>query len=394
MSCPEPDVLIVGAGIAGASCAWTLAERGWRVQVLEARQPGHGASGNPAALLYPKLVAANDIDSNLQAQSYRLALQRLQAPPLRSSYRATGLLWLETDGKPLITSDHPWLGQDVWPLDAATASALAGLPINQTACWLPAAGLVDPAKLLATLLHHDQVVLHTQAEVVAVSSTADRWRVRTEDGRQWSAPHLVLAHAGAAKALPLASRLPLLPVRGQVSRLASPLIPACSISYGGYVAPLPGGELCLGATFQRGRDDASPTLADQQQNFDELKRHLPVLAEHLPPLAQWRARAAIRWQTPDYLPLAGPLPDLAALEDFCRHTPWGRHPQRPAIPARHTLQVSLAHGAKGFSQAWLAAELIADNLEGRPPASSGPDWQEMLRPDRFLLRAWRRGRLS
>ena len=39
------DVVVVGAGLAGCSAALHLAERGYRVVVLEARQVGYGASG-------------------------------------------------------------------------------------------------------------------------------------------------------------------------------------------------------------------------------------------------------------------------------------------------------------------------------------------------------------
>src|SRR5690606_27659095 len=46
------DVVVVGAGIAGASAAWAIAERGASVVVLEAEATaGHHATGRSAALL-------------------------------------------------------------------------------------------------------------------------------------------------------------------------------------------------------------------------------------------------------------------------------------------------------------------------------------------------------
>ncbi|MDP1775615.1 MAG: hypothetical protein Q8K94_03255, partial [Moraxellaceae bacterium] len=71
---------------------------------------------------------------------------------------------------------------------------------------------------------------------------------------------------------------------------------------------------------------------------------------------------------------------------------WARNPQWPTnMPQR--LQVSLGHGSKGFSQAWVAAELIANNLTGTAPGKFEPFYLA-LRPDRFLLRQWRRGQLN
>jgi glycine oxidase len=52
-----PDVLIVGAGIFGLSCAWACAGRGLRVTVLESDLPGAGASGGPVGAMSPHLPA-------------------------------------------------------------------------------------------------------------------------------------------------------------------------------------------------------------------------------------------------------------------------------------------------------------------------------------------------
>lgn len=51
----EADIAIVGAGLAGSSLALHLAEAGVRVVVLEARQPGWGASGRNAGHVLPIL---------------------------------------------------------------------------------------------------------------------------------------------------------------------------------------------------------------------------------------------------------------------------------------------------------------------------------------------------
>lgn len=51
----EADVVVVGAGLAGASLALRLAEQGVAVVVLEADQPGSGASGRNAGHVQPYL---------------------------------------------------------------------------------------------------------------------------------------------------------------------------------------------------------------------------------------------------------------------------------------------------------------------------------------------------
>jgi glycine/D-amino acid oxidase-like deaminating enzyme len=46
------EILIVGAGIAGAATAWFLSRRGLRVTLVEARHPGWGSSGRNGGLLW------------------------------------------------------------------------------------------------------------------------------------------------------------------------------------------------------------------------------------------------------------------------------------------------------------------------------------------------------
>ena len=41
----SPDVVVIGGGVTGCSCALTLAEAGLRVRLFEARRVAWGASG-------------------------------------------------------------------------------------------------------------------------------------------------------------------------------------------------------------------------------------------------------------------------------------------------------------------------------------------------------------
>src|SRR5688500_13124615 len=50
---PQPDVIVLGAGIVGLACARELRRGGLRVEVIEGRSPAAGASGASAGILSP-----------------------------------------------------------------------------------------------------------------------------------------------------------------------------------------------------------------------------------------------------------------------------------------------------------------------------------------------------
>lgn len=82
------DVLVVGAGIVGAACAYRLAERGLQVQVIEqAAGPAMGSTGKSAAGVRVQFSEpTNILLSWLSLQEYR------QMP--QASYRPVGYLFL------------------------------------------------------------------------------------------------------------------------------------------------------------------------------------------------------------------------------------------------------------------------------------------------------------
>lgn len=390
--------------------AWLLANRGWQVRVLDAAEPGAGASGNAAAILYPKLVSAELTPSHIQSLAFLRTLEVLADPRLAPHYQASGVLWLQTRKQRVeITAEHPWWQKQVWALSAEEASAKAGIRIPMPALWLPQAGVIDPAGLLSAIFAHPNIELLCGHEVTRIEPDGQHWQLEIcrrhenmlHDSIVLTAEALIVAAAGAGAALLQSRHLAMKPVRGQISQLSACLPLQTTLCYGGYLTPALDGRHVLGATFQPGREDCSPSSDDQQANWQTLIEVLPDLADRLPIPDQhsaWKARASVRWQTPDYLPLAGWLPWPSRHEELLR----ARSPSRPqpeAIQALPKLGVSLGHGSKGFSQAWLAADVLCRTSEkdvddsGVDAESAHTALSERLRPNRFLLRAWKRSQL-
>ena len=87
------DVIIVGAGIAGLTCAYLMAMEGLRVTVLEASQPGEGETGNTSAHLSSALddqfteleKLFGEEGSFLAAESHRWAIDIIESICLREN---------------------------------------------------------------------------------------------------------------------------------------------------------------------------------------------------------------------------------------------------------------------------------------------------------------------
>jgi tRNA 5-methylaminomethyl-2-thiouridine biosynthesis bifunctional protein len=223
--------------------------------------------------------------------------------------------------------------------------------------------------------------------------------VRNERGTPIAqAPAAVIAAGSATLEQSVLPPLPLRVARGQTTHIAAtpglPLkVPLC---HRGYIAPAGNGEHCIGATFAPGDADRELRAEDHRANLRELARALPAWAEHLDALDldTLAGRAELRCVSPDYLPLAGPVPDAAAFTE--RYADLARD-ARQILPARGAylpgLYLSTAMGSRGLSYAALSAELIASQLYGEAPPMPA-ELSRAVAPARFLIRAIVRGEHS
>lgn len=353
---PVRRVAIVGAGIAGAAAARAVRALGGAATLVEAAHPGAGGSGNPAALVTPRLDAGLGEAARLFAQAFGRATALYDTIP--DAVLSQGVLQLAADARDedrfaRIAASDVFEPDALGLLDPPRAAARLAEPVP-AALDQRSAQVVDPARILAAWT--GPVV---QAEAAALRRDAGVWILLDADDHEiLRAEVVILATALASR--DLAPGVPLQPVRGQASwvlgEFASP-----AAAWGGYVVPTRDG-LLFGATHDR--DDAGAELraADHARNLATLGAALPLLAARVADVPL-EGRASVRAVTPDRLPLAGPLgEDLFALTGF---------------------------GSRGFSLAPLLAEHVAAQALGHPSPISVAA-AELVDPGRFARRAARR----
>jgi tRNA 5-methylaminomethyl-2-thiouridine biosynthesis bifunctional protein len=344
--------IVVGGGLAGAAAAASLARRGWDVTVVdEATEPASGASALPAGLLAPHHSPDDTLLSRLTRSGVRITLQQANAL-LRSGedWRASGVL----EHRPGTTQRAPPDASGparVWtrPADEARKSA-AALEPDTAASWHELAAWITPSTLVRAWLAQPGIAWCGRTHVARLERAGDCWRLLgTDDAVLGEAELVVLAAAHGTAGL-LRGRLPLQPVRGQVSWGFVPpelQLPSFPVNGNGHFLPgVPLGRgtawLC-GSTYGRGDADTAERAADHRSNFEKLSRLLPALARQLEP--QFASGAVGAW--------TGVRCASADRRPYLGHVAPG-------------LWVSTAMGSRGLTFAALCGELLAARLHGEP----------------------------
>lgn len=393
------SALIIGAGIAGATTAARLALRGWDITVIERNQAvASEGSGNPAAILYPKLGATEQPDNLFAQQAWLFTLSVLESTVLEPGiWNPCGVLQLLTplqerrNGR---LKDHPWMPQMVTRCDAAEASAHAGVPLHHDAFWYPEAGWLDARRFCMQLLDHPNIRVLEDIAVSQVIHTKGHWEAVDNDGHAVArSPVAILANGLDARAFSVAGFLPLDAVPGQISSVQASKLSAklkTVVCHDGYISPaLSDGMHCLGATFHPSIEQLGETREDHVCNHAQQQDYLPEVMATLPSPDIWRGRASMRCHSPDHLPIAGPLADVERFRQDYAGLRDGKVIEYPELATQKGLYANLAHGSRGFSQSLLTAEILASEINGEPaPVSTRV--LDALHPMRFAAKDLKR----
>ena len=269
----RPHVLIVGAGIIGASIAWHLARAGARVTVVEAGEPGGVATPNSWAWI-------NASWGNPEVY-FRLRVRAMDEwrrlehdlPDLDVAW-AGGLIWdLPSNELEAFAVEHASWGYDIRRVDRAEVQRIEPRLAAPPDFALHAAGegSVDPLAAARALLAAAQdlgatVVAHCPARSLDLSAGRVAG-VATDTGRLDADEVVVAAGAGTAALaatagfhLPMTAPPGLLVVTRPHDRLLNGLVMAPEM----HVRQTPEGRLVAGADFGGSDlgDDAAATAAE------------------------------------------------------------------------------------------------------------------------------------
>nr|WP_249330429.1 bifunctional tRNA (5-methylaminomethyl-2-thiouridine)(34)-methyltransferase MnmD/FAD-dependent 5-carboxymethylaminomethyl-2-thiouridine(34) oxidoreductase MnmC [Cobetia sp. MC34] len=418
----ETHVAVLGAGIAGTSCAEALARRGVQVTLIDAEAPGARASGNRQGALYVKLAAETNPASRFQLAALQYSRRWLASlDPKQTLWSASGVLQLATSERERkrqqrFLDNHPLPEALLKPVSASEASRIAGSEIAFDGLFYPVAGWVRPSALCQHLAATPGIRF-LQARIEAIQSLEakesgatgngePRWQLQISDGSCMEVDQLIVALGEQTNLPEPLAHLPLQPIRGQVSEITvapehAAHLPALDsvVCAGGYVSPYQrhadgSVTLSFGATFAPRDEDDAVREADHAANVAELRSALPAFVAAWEQARgvrleddDWQGRVAWRAASPDKSPLAGPAPDAAQWRGDYAAMAFDAKKRVPQSSGAHLpgLWLSTAHGSRGFTTAPLCAELIASQLCGEPLPLER-ELAEHLHPGRRLIR--------
>ncbi|MGP4842494.1 bifunctional tRNA (5-methylaminomethyl-2-thiouridine)(34)-methyltransferase MnmD/FAD-dependent 5-carboxymethylaminomethyl-2-thiouridine(34) oxidoreductase MnmC [Marinobacter sp. 1Y8] len=365
---PEAAVVtVIGAGIAGASTARNLADRGYRVTVLaKGAQPADGASGNPQGALYVKLGVDFGPETELalrgllHSQRAYNALSIANNPTEEDAFWfPTGLLQMATTPRErdrqarfLERNDYP---ADIFrPVGAEEATTLAGTPVNHEGLYFPDSGWLIPANLCRALLNHPNITTRFNTEVTGIVPEMAGWCIQTRGNADSHAQKLVVAGGHEiASLLPGTARYRFKPIRGQVTSIPANGLraPRRVVCGHGYVNPVSGGQSLIGATFDLKNPSPDASTESNLENLSTLAAWLPDLIDASAiDTETLQGRVSFRCTTHDYQPAVGAV-DIGNPDDDSSSA---------------SLFVLTGLGSKGLSFAPLLSEWLTDLITGQP----------------------------
>ena len=318
-------VAILGAGLAGAACAYILKQYDADCIVYEAadRFASQG-SGNPLGLYNPRPAAEYSPEAEFYKTAFETALKTFEELD-NIDWNPCGALHFMTDEKKIkrfhkMAKNWPWDETMMTLARSHEASQIAGVKVEYDALYLPQSGTVSPAKLCEAYLQDTEI--HCNHAITDLSAI--------------DADKIIIASGIGAVHL---TDIPIKSVRGQITVIketATSQPMKTALCYGGYAAPAINGQHVIGSTFQRWLDHTDSVPEDDQGNINKLIKAVPSLSDDYEVTGH---RAALRATSPDHFPIIGRVDDRT--------------------------YISAAHGSHGILSSLMGAHILAAMLTGQ-----------------------------
>lgn len=404
----EEDIAIIGGGIASLCTAISLVKRGAKITIYcEDEQTALNASGNKQGAFYPQLSDDNERNIRFYIHAFAYGHQFLQwaiHQQIKFEHEFCGVALCaysdKTESK-LNKIAELNLPSDLYQsLSQTELSEKVGLPLPFRGGFIPQGAWLAPRQLVQhtfAFLEKQGVQIKTLQKVTALSQTENGWQITTAENKTFCHEVVVLANGHKLTEFEQTQKLPLYPVRGQVSQIptsANLLKLKTVLCYDGYLTPVDQAKTshCIGASHVRDNATREFSLTEQQENQQKIQQNIPEDWTKEVDTSGNLARIGVRCSVRDLTPMMGAVPHFSAQQAQYQNLFNLRRRKQPIEQAENYPNLYLigALGSRGLTSAPFLGETLASLIYGEPLPMS-EDLIHNLMPNRSWVRRWLKG---
>ena len=404
----EQDIAIIGGGIASLCTAISLVKRGAKITIYcENEQTALNASGNKQGAFYPQLSDDNERNIRFYIHAFAYGHQFLQwaiQQQIEFEHEFCGVAlcaYNEKAESKLNKIVELNLPSDLYQsLSQSKLSEKVGLPLPFGGAFIPQGAWLAPRQLVQhafSLLEKQGVQIKTLQKVTALSQTENGWQITTAENKTFCHEVVVLANGHKLTEFEQTQKLPLYPVRGQVSQIQTSenlLKLKTVLCYDGYLTPVDHAKTshCIGASHVRDNATREFSLTEQQENQQKIQQNIPEDWTKEVDTSGNLARIGVRCSVRDLTPMMGAVPHFSAQQTQYQNLFNLRRRKQPIKQAENYPNLYLigALGSRGLTSAPFLGETLASLIYGEPLPMS-EDLIHNLMPNRSWVRRWLKG---
>jgi len=372
------DTIIIGAGIAGATAAYTLTQQNQKVLVLEKNGIASGGSGAAGAFVSPKIGKGSALQT-LTNEAFSFA-KEFYLSTCPEYFHQTGVIRIpKDDADAQKFSEYEKFNDTTYENYTKEKLQSLGIDVDFDSFYFPDAGDCDAPKVCEFLLRGIEVQICDVEEIVYKDGM---WNVlrQAQEPRGNTVAELVEAKA---KNIVLATGyesnltdLRYMGIRGTwgtrgdfSSKLALDVSMHQSMSVGANVD----GIIKLGATHEKEVKEVVPCTEEQALSLKEKASSLIETSD----LKLVKTYCGMRAGSKDYFPLVGRVIDAPMMLETYPAIVRGA---KPALAYIDNLYVLNGLGGRGFVFAPLMAKRLAEHM------LEGKEIDKRINPDRLFLK--------
>ena len=404
----KQDIAIIGGGIASLCTAISLVKRGAKITIYcEDEQTALNASGNKQGAFYPQLSDDNERNIRFYIHAFAYGHQFLQwaiQHKIEFEHEFCGVAlcaYNEKAESKLNKIAALNLPSDLYQsLSQTELSEKVGLPLPFGGGFIPQGAWLAPRQLVQhafAFLEKQGVQIKTSQKVTALSQTENGWQITTAENKTFNHEVVVLANGHKLTDFEQTQKLPLYPVRGQVSQIptsANLLKLKTVLCYDGYLTPVDQAKTshCIGASHVRDNATREFSLTEQQENQQKIQQNIPEDWTKEVDTSGNLARIGVRCSVRDLTPMMGAVPHFSAQQVQYQNLFNLRRRKQPIEQAENYSNLYLigALGSRGLTSAPFLGETLASLIYGEPLPMS-EELIHNLMPNRSWVRRWLKG---